>query len=71
MKEIDFNLKILFSEKIVSDNDVNEIAENIRQAIERQINEKDLAPENSNAFTKEFSITAPMYDIEINHIVIY
>jgi hypothetical protein len=66
MKDIYFNLKISFSEEITN-NEIEEIADNIKKTIINQVINDGLAPIDSSAFTTDFSITSIMNNIEINY----
>lgn len=58
MRTLPFLINITFSEKITSDDDIKEIAENIKNAIVHEINNGNgIAPFNSVAHTTEIEIS--------------
>ena len=69
MKTLALTINLTFSEKVNTDEDINEIGENIRQAIAHAADTAGIAPEGSDAYLKEFSITCPWSNLEINHVV--
>ena len=63
MKKLTLVLNLEFSEKINTDEEINEVAENVRKALVHAIDTAGLSPENSDAFTTGFSITCPYNDL--------
>lgn len=65
-----FTLTLKFSDKVVSDEEIREIAQNIANGIKTQIDGSGMAPEDSDAFTEEFSVKHQFLDevIEIKMI---
>jgi hypothetical protein len=69
MKTLKLILEIEFSEKINTDEEINEVAENVRKALVHAVDTSGLSPEGSDAYTKEISITCPYNNLEILHAV--
>jgi len=69
MKTLKLILLLEFSEKINTDEEINEIAENVRKALVHAVDTSGLSPEGSDAYTKEITITCPDNDLEILHSV--
>lgn len=60
-KDLVFRVEITFADKVVSDDEVNEVAQNIMRALESEVNSGiGLAPENSDTYTQHIRIT-PQY----------
>ena len=57
MKTITLTLNLTFSEKIETDEEIKEIVENVRKAIEYAVDTAGIAPEDSDGYLKLFSIT--------------
>lgn len=55
-KKIAFTVCLTFEDKIVSDNDFIEIAENVAASIEHSANTCGIAPENSDTYLKEIEV---------------
>ena len=58
-KTIKFEVNVKFSDKITSDDDVKEIAENILQGLMKQVDEIGLSPENSDTFVEYLEVNEP------------
>lgn len=57
MKKISFNVEITFSDSIYSDDEYNEITQNVMDALIYQVNSgQGLSPEESEAFTEKISV---------------
>lgn len=69
MKTLTLTLNLTFSEKVSTDEDINEIAENVRKAIAHAVDTAGISPEGSDGYLEEFSITCPFNNLEINHTV--
>ncbi len=69
MKTLTLTLNLEFSEDINTDEEINEVAENVRKALVHAVDTSGLSPEGSDAYTKEISITCPWNDLEILHSV--
>lgn len=69
MKTLTLNLNIRFSEGIETDEDINIVGENVRQAIAHAIDTAGISPDESGSYVESFSITCPFNDLEINHTV--
>ena len=69
MKTLKLILNLEFSEDINTDEEINEVAENVRKALVHAVDTAGLSPEGSDAYTKEISITCPWNDLEILHSV--
>jgi hypothetical protein len=69
MKTLTLTLNLRFSEKVNTDEDINEIGENVRKAIAHAADTAGIAPEGSDWYLKEFSITCPWNNLEILHSV--
>ena len=69
MKTLKLILNIEFSEDINTDQEINEVAENVRKALVHAVDTSGLSPEGSDGYTKEISITCPWNDLEILHSV--
>ena len=57
MKKITFVVSIDFEDKIYSDDDIQEIANNVANGLIRQANNEGLAPEESDTFTNAITIS--------------
>ena len=69
MKVLKLILNLEFSEDINTDEEINEVAENVRKALVHAVDTAGLSPEDSDAYTKEISITCPWNDLEILHSI--
>jgi len=67
MKSLTLQLTITFSENIYTDEEVGEVAENVRDALVHAVNTAGLAPYGSEAYTEEISIIELSSDLEINY----
>lgn len=61
-KKLTFTLELHFSDKISDDNHVLDVAKNIANAIEYQVNGMGIAPEDSDAFTLGVSVKPKFID---------
>jgi hypothetical protein len=59
-KDLTFRVELTFSGKIVSDDEVMEIAQKIANSLEHEVNTGGLAPEDSDIFTEHIRVT-PQY----------
>lgn len=69
-KYVQFTVELEFSDKIVSDNEILEIAQNVANALENEANTKGLAPEQGDAFTVAVRVT-PQYINTPIHVDIF
>lgn len=53
---IELTVKIKFTEKIVTDEELQEVVDNVSEALSTQIENVGIAPENSNAITSRFEV---------------
>lgn len=69
-KVIKFEVNIRFSEKITSDDDIQEIAKNILEGLMRQIDEKGISPIVSDTFVEFIEVNEPFSGIneEIHYV---
>jgi hypothetical protein len=67
MKSLTLQLTITFSENIYTDEEVGEVAENVRDALVHAVNTAGLTPYGSEAHTEEISIIELSSDLEINY----
>jgi hypothetical protein len=67
MKSLTLQLTITFSENIYTDEEVGEVAENVRDALVHAVNTTGLTPYGSEAYTEEISIIELSSDLEINY----
>jgi hypothetical protein len=51
-----YTVVVEFHDKVVDDNEVNEVAENILTGLVDQVNTSGLAPEESETFTKSIEV---------------
>lgn len=56
-KHLTYVVTVSFEDKIVSDNDIKEVGENIARAIKNEANGMGIAPENSDTFTKKIVVS--------------
>lgn len=57
MKKISFNVELTFSDSIYSDDEYNEITQNVMDALIYQVNSgQGLSPEESEGFTEKISV---------------
>lgn len=56
-KKLTFTVTVEFEDKIVDDNEVLEVGENIARAIENEANGMGIAPESSETFTRSVEVT--------------
>lgn len=57
MKTQTFTVKLTFSEKMTSDEDIKEIAQNIADAIKHAADTSGIAPEEADGYTTEIEVT--------------
>ena len=65
MKKITFTLTLEFEDKISSDEEIKEVAENIARAIRSDANTCGIAPEESETFTKDITVSSDVLGIKI------
>ena len=63
-KILDLNLRLKFSDKIYTDDDVKEIVENVVAALEHKVEVDMLTPENCDAYTEEITVSSSLFEIE-------
>ena len=56
MAKLIYTVVVEFHDKIVDDNEINEVGEKILNGLVRQVNNEGLAPENSETFTKSIEV---------------
>jgi len=56
-KDLTFRVELTFSEKVTSDDDIMEIAQNIADALKSHANTAGLAPEGGDSFTEIIRVT--------------
>ena len=56
-KKLTFTVTVELEDKIVDDNEVLEVGENIARAIENESNGMGIAPESSETFTRSVEVT--------------
>lgn len=56
MRKLTFTVTVEFEDKIVSDNEIQEVADNIADAIIEKANGYGLAPEASETYTKHVEV---------------
>ena len=66
-KTIRFFVELEFSEKIVNDNEIQEIADNIGNALVHAVNTAGLAPEISDGYTEHIRITEQFSGAKFTH----
>lgn len=59
-KDLTFRVELSFSGKVVSDEEVMEIAQKIANSLEHEVNTGGLAPEDSDVYTEHIRVT-PQY----------
>lgn len=59
MKILKLELNLVFSEKITSDDDIQEIVTNVLNGLVRQTNEIGISPENSDTFIRSIEVNEP------------
>ena len=64
-KEVTFDLTLKFSDKIVSDDDIEIIANNIATAIWREANNYGIAPEDSDVCLENLTVNNPLSGVKI------
>lgn len=68
-KHVSINVVIEFEDKIHSDDDYNEIAKRVGEAIANEANGNGIAPENSETFTRviytKSSVTQEEYIVKV------
>lgn len=55
-KTLTFTVHVTFAEKIVDDNEVQEVCQNIANALYQQVENEGLAPDNSDNYTKRIVV---------------
>jgi hypothetical protein len=59
MKTLKLELNLVFSEKITSDDDIQEIVTNVLNGLVRQTSEIGISPENSDTFIQSIFVHEP------------
>jgi len=70
MRTIHLDVKIRFTKKMVSDEDLQAIVNNVLDALVRQTNEVGLVPDGSDASTKSIMIDEKYSNATAKHIFI-
>ena len=70
MRTIHLDVKIRFTDKMVSDEDLQDIVNNVLDALVRQTNEVGLAPDGSDASTKSITVDERCSNATAKHIFI-
>jgi len=58
MKKLTYVVSITFEDKIYSDDEIKEVAKNIANSLKEQADHQGLAPDCSDTFTKEISVSS-------------
>ena len=58
-KNLKLEINIRFSDKITSDDDMQEIVENVLEGMMKQIDEKGISPENSDTYVERLEVNEP------------
>jgi hypothetical protein len=56
-KDLTFRVEVSFSGKVYTDDEINEVANKIANALKREVEENELAPENSDIVTEHIRVT--------------
>ena len=66
MKKLTFTVSVEFADKVTSDNEINEVADNVLKALVNEVNGNGLAPEESETFTTKVNVSNQVtgYDTE-------
>ena len=67
MRNLKLELFLEFSEKITSDDDIQEIAQKVVNALVNEANTGGIAPDNSDAFTTTISVYEPFSITVVEH----
>lgn len=59
MNELKLEVRIKFTEKIVSDNDIREIVSNVLNGLINQVNVSGISPKESDAFISYIEVYEP------------
>lgn len=62
-KKVAFTVELEFSDKVTSDNDIQEVAMNVASALIAQSNNEGLAPDESDAFTTGITVKNYVYNV--------
>ena len=57
MKKLTFTVSLTFEDKIVDDNEIQEVGKKIADALKHEANTLGLAPEESETFTREIDVS--------------
>lgn len=57
MRELKFIVTLTFADKIVDDNEIQEVAENIANALKHEADTHGLAPEASETYTEKINVS--------------
>ena len=69
MKSITFSLTLKFTDKISSDNDIKEIANNIASALRREATEYGLSPDGYDGSITDIEVTEKFSGAMANEII--
>ena len=69
-KKLTFTVTVEFEDKIVDDNEVLEVGENIARAIENESNGMGVAPESSETFTRSVEVESSIHGVNIKKIIV-
>ena len=56
MSKIIYTVVVTFQDKVVDDNEIKEVAQNMVTGLVEQVNHQGLAPEESDTFTTEIEV---------------
>lgn len=56
-KHLTYTVTLTFEDKIVSNDEIKEVGENIARALKHEADTMGLAPENSETFTKQITVS--------------
>jgi hypothetical protein len=59
MNDLKLEIRIRFSEKIVSDNDIQEVVSNVLNGLLNQVNELGIAPKESDTYVTFIEVNEP------------
>lgn len=70
MKELNFNLKLTFSEKVRNDDEIEIIANNVLDALVRHINTAGITPDDADFYTENVSLSEQFSGISISKQIV-
>ena len=65
MKKITFTVTVEFADKISSDEEIQEVAENIARAIRNEANTIGIAPDDSETFTEDIEVSSDVLGVKV------